>query len=89
MVNVARFVSILMRRAFEDAHGNKYNIWKRVKNCNTDFTVYKFHSSCSKLYIGSNITAFYYQFKNYKSRFRKVSKLGKPPKLIRTLSFAL
>ena len=38
---------------------NKCNIRKGVTNCNTDFTVYKFHcSSCSKQYVGSNITDF-------------------------------
>ena len=38
---------------------SKYNIRKGVTNCNTDFTVYKFHcSSCSKQYVGSNITDF-------------------------------
>ena len=29
---------------FEDADGNKYNISKGIMNCNTDFTVYKFHN---------------------------------------------
>ena len=34
-------------------------IYIYVINCNTDFTVYKFHcSSCSKQYIRSNITDF-------------------------------
>ena len=34
---------------FEGADGNKYDIRKGVRNCNTDFTVYKFHcKSCSK-----------------------------------------
>ena len=80
MVNVARFFSILKRREFEEADGNKYDIRKGVINCNTDFTVYKFHcSSCSKKYIGSNITDFRYRFNNYKSAFRKVSKSVKPP----------
>ena len=42
---------------FDDADGNKYNIRKGVINYNTDFTVYKFHCrSCSKQYVGSNIT---------------------------------
>ena len=55
---------------FEDADENKYDIRKRVINCNTDFTVYKFHcSSCSKQYIGSNKTDFRYRFNNYKSAF--------------------
>ena len=41
---------------FEDADGNKYDIRKGVINCNTDFTVYKFHcSSCSKQYISISI----------------------------------
>ena len=65
---------------FEDADGNKYNIRKGVINCNTDFAVYKFHcSSCSKQYIGSNITDFCYRFNNYKSAFWKISKLVKAP----------
>ena len=51
-------------------------------NCNTDFTVHKFHcSSCSKQYIGSNITDFLYHFNNYEGAFCKVSKLGKTPKV--------
>ena len=80
MVNVARFFSILKRREFEEADGNKYDIRKGVINCNTDFTVYKFHcSSCSKQYIGSNITDFRYRFNNYKSAFRKISKSVKAP----------
>ena len=55
--------------------GNKYYIRKGVINCNTDFTVYKFHcSSCSKQYIGSNITDFRYRFNNCKSAFGKISK---------------
>ena len=65
---------------FEDADGNKYDIRKGVINCNTDFTVYKFHcSSCSKQYIGSNITDFRYRFNNYKSAFRKISRSVKAP----------
>ena len=49
-------------------------------NYNTSFTVYKFHcNSCSKQYIGSNITDFCYRFNNYKSAFRKVSKSVNPP----------
>ena len=59
----------------EDADGNKYDIQKGVINCNADFTVYKFHcSSCSKQYIGSNITDFRHRFNKYKSAFRKIFK---------------
>ena len=80
MVNVARFFNILKRREFEEADGNKYDMRKRVINCNTDFTVYKFHcSSCSKEYIGSNMTDFCYWFSKYKSAFRKISKSIKAP----------
>ena len=80
MVNVARFFNILKRREFEEADGNKYDMRKRVINCNTDFTVYKFHcSSCPKQYIGSNITDFRYRFNSCKSAFREVSKSVKPP----------
>ena len=62
-------------------NGNKYHICKGVINCNTDFTVDKFHCSCfSKHYDGSNVNDFRHQFNNYKSAFRKVSKSGKPPK---------
>ena len=44
---------------FEDADGNKYDIRKGVMDCNTNFTVCKFPcTSCSKQYVGSNITAF-------------------------------
>ena len=69
---------------FEDSDRNKYDIGKGVINCNTNFTVYKFHcSSCSKQYLGSNIIDFRYQFNNYKSAFRKVSKSVKPPKVNR------
>ena len=65
---------------FEDTDGNKFDIWKGVINWNTDFTVYKFYcSSCSKQYIGSNITDFRYRFNNYKSAFRKISKSVKAP----------
>ena len=67
---------------FEDTDGNKYNICKEVINWNTDFIVYKFNcSSCSKQYVGRNITDFRYHFNNYKSAFRKVSKSGKPTKV--------
>ena len=59
-----------------------WDIRKGVTNCNTDFTVYKFHCSfSSKQYIGSNITDFRYPLNNYKSEFRKVSKSAKPPKV--------
>ena len=55
---------------FEDADRNKYDIRKGVINCNTDFTVYKFHcSSCSEQYEGSNITDFHYRFNNYNDFF--------------------
>ena len=55
---------------------------KELKNCNTDFTIYKFRcSSCSKQNVGSNITDFRYRFNNYKCAFRKISKSGKPPKV--------
>ena len=55
-------------------------IYIYVINCNTDFTVYKFHcSSCSKQYIRSNITDFRQRFNNDKNAFRKVSKSVKPP----------
>ena len=55
---------------FEDADGNKYDIQKGVINCNTDFTVYKFHcNSCSKQYIGSNITDFRCRFNNSIDRY--------------------
>ena len=65
---------------FEDAYGNKYNIRKGVINCNTDFTVYKFHcTSCPKQYIGSNITHFRCQFNSYKSAFWKIYKSVKVP----------
>ena len=65
---------------FEDAQWNKYDFRKGVINCNTDFTVYKFHrSSCYKQYVGSNKNDFRYRFNNY--TFRKVSKPGKPPKV--------
>ena len=65
---------------FEDIDGNKYDIRKRVINCNTNFTVYKFHcSSYSKKYVESNVTDFCYRFNNYKSAFHEVSKSGKPP----------
>ena len=60
---------------FKDTDVNKYNIRKGVINCNIDFSFYKFHcSSCSKLYLGSNITDFCYRFNNYKSALHKVSK---------------
>ena len=80
---------------FEDADGNKYDkydIRKRATDCNTDFTVYKFHCSCCfKQYVRSNMIDFRYQFHSYKSVFRKVSKSSKLPKVIfarftRTLS---
>ena len=75
----------------EDADRNKYDIRKGVVNYNIDFTVYKIHcSSCSKQYVGSNITDFHYRFNNYKSAFPKVSKSGKLRKVkSRTLSSAL
>ena len=67
---------------FENTDGNKYDIRKGVVNCNTDFTVYIFHCGfCSKEFVGSNITDFCYQFNNYQSAFRKVSKSGNPPKV--------
>ena len=51
-------------------------------DCNTNFVVYKFPcTSCSKQYVGSNITAFCYWFNNCKSAFRKASKSGKPTKV--------
>ena len=57
---------------FEDAGGYKYDIWKGVINCNTDFTVHKLHcSSCSRQHIRSNITDFWYWSNNYKSAFSK------------------
>ena len=65
---------------FEDADWNKYDICKRVKNSNTVFTTCKFHcGSCSKQYIGRNITDFRYQFNNYKRVFCEKSKSTKPP----------
>ena len=80
MVNVVRSISILRRREFVDADGNKYNIRKGVINCSIDFTVYKFHCSSSpKQYIGSNGTDFRYRFSNYKSALRTISKSVKPP----------
>ena len=82
MENVARFFSILRRHvSLKTLIGI---------NCNTDFTVYKFHCrSCSKQYVGSNMTDFRYRFNNYKSVFRKVSKSGKPPKVHKEHSISL
>ena len=71
---------------FEDADGSKCDIRKGVINCNTDFSIYKFHcSSCSKQYVESDITDFRNQFNNYKSAFCKISKSDKPPKINREL----
>ena len=83
MVNVARFVCLLRRHvSLKTLMGISMIFVRGVINCNTDFTVYKFHcSSYSKQYVGSNITDFRYRFNNYKSAFCKVSKSGKPPKV--------
>ena len=73
---------------FEDSDGNKDDIQKRVINCNTDCTVYKFHcSSCSKQYTGSNITDFCYWFNNYKCAFRKISKIQLTPQMLIKYTF--
>ena len=50
---------------FENADGNKYDIRKGVINCNTDFSIDKFHCSCSKQYVGNNITDFLYRFNSF------------------------
>ena len=74
---------------FGDADGNKYDIRKGVINCNTDFTVYRFHcSSCSKQYIGSNITDIRYRFNNYNSVFEKyLSRLN--PRMLISYTFII
>ena len=83
-VNIAGFVSQYIGATceFKDVNGGKYDIRKRIINCNADFTVYKFHcSTCSKQHVESNITDFHYWFNNYKSAFRRVCKSFKPPKV--------
>ena len=86
MEEVAIFASILRRHVSLKILIGISKIIKVIRkviiNCNTDFTVYKFYcSSCSKQYVGINLTDFCYQCNNYKSAFRKVSKSCKPPKV--------
>ena len=68
---------------FEDAHGKKYTVRKGVINCNTDFTVYKFHCSfCSKQYLGSNITDFEFDLITIRVHFVKYLSRVNPHNII-------
>ena len=79
--NVCQYIEATCE--FDDADG-KADSCKGVKNCNTDFTVYKFHcNSCSKQYEGINITSFRYRFNNYQSAFLKYLSRVNPQKLIK------
>ena len=79
--NICQYIEAICE--FDDADG-KADSCKGVKNCNTDFTVYKFHcNSCSKQYVGINITSFRYRFNNYQSAFLKYLSRVNPQKLIK------
>ena len=62
---------------FTNAEGDRrYNLRKGHLHCNSKFVVYKIRcKTCNKQYVGSTITKFRERFNNYKSQFRKYSRL--------------